>query len=203
MKSNTLLMGMSALLLSVTGANAAVFKPFVGLTSGIQGVIYDDAFEDGAAGVDLPKDFLAIGLETGARFGSYSSIYNGGFTLGADTSTKEDVEDKFTNAKYAKIKTSEFTATYDNYIRLSGDKIKRIDLVLGGGMGVMNYHIDDLTGDPDETIWSTAMVFKAGVDFELTKHLTLSATTRVFVPTREHYAVASHYIAGGAVKYVF
>lgn len=203
MKSKTLLIGMSALLVSGAGANAMEYKPFVGLTSGIQGVIYSDDFEDQAKGIDLPKDFLAIGLETGARFGSHQSIYNGGFTISADTSTKQSAEHKISDDTVAHIKTTEFAATYDNYIRVSGDKIKRIDLVLGGGLGAMNYHIDDVASGKDETVWSTAFVFKIGADFELTKHLTLSATTRIFVPTRDDYAAESEYIAGGAVKYVF
>ena len=203
MKSKTLLIGMSALLVSGMGANAMEYKPFIGLTSGIQGVFYDNDFEDQNRGIDLPKDFLAIGLETGARFGSYQSIYNGGFTISADTSTKQSAETKISNDTVAHIKTTEFAATYDNYIRISGDKIKRIDLVLGGGLGAMNYHIDYAASDKDETIWSTAIVFKIGADFELTKHLTLSAMSRVFIPTRNHYAAESEYIAGGAIKYVF
>ena len=203
MKSNMLLIGASAMVLSMAGANATEYRPFIGLTMGVQGLIYDDAIEDNAP-YYLPKDFITFGIEGGMRFGSYDKIYNGGFVVNVDTSDTEKVTDKFTNEAYAKIKTTSLTATYDNFIRLSGDKLKRIDLVLGAGVGAMNYHLDSETvGVNDETVWSTTLAFKAGLDFELTKNLTLSAGMRWFVPTREHYGVASSYIAGGAIKYMF
>jgi len=204
MKSNILLMGAAALLVSAAAANATEYRPFVGVGMGIQGLIYDDAFEDGISGSYLPKDFVAFGIEGGARFGSYKSIYNGGFSVNIDTTDTEKVNDKFTNETYAKIKTTALTATYDNFIRISGDKAKRIDLVLGAGMGAMNYHWDSqVVGIDDQTAWSTTFAFKAGLDFELSKNLTLSATMRWLVPTREHYNIATSYIAGGAIKYMF
>lgn len=202
MKSNTLLLGMSAVMLSVAGANAMEYRPFVGLTMGIQGVYYDDGMKD--AEIDLPKDFIAFGIEAGTRFGSYNKIYNGGLTFNVDTTGSEKITGKFDNIEYAKIKSTTLSATYDNYIRLSGDKMKRIDLVLGAGLGTMNYHIDDK--DPtesDETRWSTSLAFKAGLDFELTKNISLEAMVRVFVPTRGQYGLETSYIAGGAIKYVF
>jgi len=204
MKSNILFMGVAALLVSAAGANATEFRPFVGVGMGIQGLIYDDAFEDAMAETYLPKDFVAFGFEGGARFGSCDKIYNGGFSVNIDTTDSEKVSNKFTNETYAKIKTTALTATYDNFIRISGDKMKRIDLVLGAGMGAMNYHLDSQVATrSDETRWSTEFAFKAGLDFELNKNLTLSATMRWFVPTREHYNIASSYIAGGAIKYAF
>ncbi len=202
MKANILFMGAAALLVSAA-ANATEYRPFVGLGMGIQGLIYDDAIEDNAP-YYLPKDFVAFGIAGGARFGSYDKIYNGGFSVNIDTTDSEKASYKFTNETYAKIKTTALTATYDNFIRISGDKAKRIDLVLGAGMGAMNYHLDSETAlKDDETRWSTEFAFKAGLDFELTKNLTLSATMRWFVPTREHYNIATSYIAGGAIKYMF
>lgn len=203
MKSNILLMGTAALLVSAASANAMEYRPFVGLGMGIQGLIYDDAIEDNTI-YYLPKDFVAFGIEGGARFGSYNNIYNGGFSVNIDTTDTEKVTNKFTNQTYAKLKTTALTTTYDNFIRISGDKIKRIDLVLGAGIGAMNYHLDSqVPAVSDTTVWSTEFAFKAGLDFELTKNITLSANMRWFVPTREHYAIASTYIAGGAIKYVF
>lgn len=203
MKSKLLLIGTTALVASVSGANAMEYRPFVGVAMGIRGIIYDDAIEDSAV-YYLPKDFVTFGIEGGMRFGSYDKIYNGGLSINIDTSDNENVSDKFSDQTYAKIKTTALTATYDNFIRISGDKAKRIDLVLGAGLGAMNYHFDSqVVGNDDETAWSTELAFKAGLDFELTKKLTLSATMRWFVPTREHYNVAATYIAGGAIKYVF
>ena len=197
-------MGAAALLVSGAGANAMEYRPFVGATMGIQGILYDNAFEDATAGSYLPKDFIAFGIEGGARFGSYDKIYNNGFSVNVDTTDREKISDKFTDETYAKIRSTSLSATYDNFIRISGDKMKRIDLVLGAGMGAMNYHLDShVAGVDDETRWSTDFAFKAGLDFELSKNLTLSATMRWLVPTRDHYEVASTYIAGGAVKYVF
>jgi len=202
MKSNMLLMGMSAVMLSVAGANAMEYRPFVGLTMGIQGMYYDGGMKN--PGIDLPKDFIAFGIVAGSRFGSYDKIYNGGLTFNVDTTGTEKITGTFNNQEYAKIKTTNLSATYDNYIRLSGNKMKRIDLVLGTGLGAMNYHIDD--NDPlesDETRWSTSVAFKAGLDFELTKNISLAATMRVFLPTRGQYGIETSYIAGGAIKYVF
>lgn len=202
MKANILFMGAAALLVS-TAANATEYRPFVGVGMGIQGLIYDDAIEDNAP-YYLPKDFVAFGIEGGARFGSYNKIYNGGFSVNIDTTGSEKATAKFTNETYAKIKTTALTATYDNFIRISGDKAKRIDLVLGAGMGAMNYHLNSqVAGQGDKTVWSTEFAFKAGLDFELTKNITLSANMRWFIPAREHYDIAASYIAGGAIKYVF
>ena len=202
MKSNMLLMGMSALLVSVAGANAMEYRPFVGLAMGIQGLNYEEAFKEPE--IDLPHDFIAFGFEAGTRFGSYDQIYNGGLSFHIDTTDSEKIRETFTNKELAKIKSTTLSATYDNYIRISGDKMKRIDLVLGAGIGTMNYHVDvvDATED-DETRWSTTLALKAGLDFALTKNITLSANMRLFVPTREHYMMETSYIAGGAIKYVF
>ena len=203
MKSNMLFTSMAALLVT-TAANAATIKPFVGATMGLQGIIYTDKTEDAAKAnsLDLPKDFVAFGLEGGFRFGAHSAIYNGGVTVSVDKTTDSNVEDKFTDHKMAGLDMFYASATYDNYIRLSGDKARRIDLVLGAGLGAMNYHLDPKVGD-SETIWSAVSAFKIGLDFELTQHLTLSANTRVFVPARPHYIAESTYIVGGAVKYIF
>ena len=191
MKSNILLTSMAALLF-VSGANAMQYKPFVGATIGLQGVSYSDETEDFARvnTIDLPEDFFAFGIEGGFRFGAYNQIYNGGITINVDTTTSSDMKDRFTDARYAKISTSSLSATYDNYLRLSGDKIKRIDLVLGAGMGTMNYDIDDTTpANDDETIWSPMFAFKVGLDFELTQNITLSANTRFFAVGAHGYHV--------------
>ena len=127
----------------------------------------------------------------------YNKIYNGGVTLAAKISTRGKVEDKFSDATLTRVNYSEIYGTYDNYIRLSGDKMKRIDLVLGIGGGVMSYHAED------ETIWSITPAFKIGVDFEINKHITLSAETLIFTPYRNDYLVEGSYITGGAIKYVF
>lgn len=202
MKSNILLLGMSAVMVSVAGANAMEYRPFVGLTMGIEGVYYDGGMKNPA--FDLPKDFVAFGIEAGTRFGSYNKIYNGGLTFNVDTTASEKITGKFDNKEHAKIKSTTLSATYDNYIRLSGDKMKRIDLVLGAGLGVMNYHVDNTdVAESDETSWSTSLAFKAGLEFELTKNISLDAMLRVFVPTRGQYGVETSYIAGGAIKYVF
>lgn len=205
MKSNILLTSAAALLV-VSGANAAQYSPFVGATMGLAGILYTNEADDAAKAshVDLPDDFFAMGLTGGVRFGSHSSIYNGGFSVNIDQTTDSEVEDKFTHAEIAKLSMFHASATYDNYIRVSGDKARRIDLVLGAGMGIMNYHYDVKDAAYlNETVYSTTFAFKIGVDFELTKHLTLSADTRVFVPTRSHYDAESSYIVGGTVKYLF
>lgn len=206
MESKIMLTSIAALFLSVAGANATEYRPFVGFTMGLSDANYSQGMEDFAlAGhIDLPEDFFNIGLEAGVRFGEYTKIYNGGVMLNLDMTTNRNFQDKFTDAKYGKIRTASMSATYDNYFRLSGDKTSRIDAVLGAGLGVMNYHIDwKSNAVNDETVYSTILVLKAGMDFELTHNITLSATGRMFIPTRGHYALDAQYVFGGAVKYMF
>ena len=206
MKTKFLFTGISALLMSVAGANAMEYRPFIGASMGLGGVKYSSEMDNFARVVeaDLPTDFFAFGFEAGARFGAYSKIYNGGVTLNFDMTTSSDIENKFTSAKYGEISTLAISATYDNYFRLSGDKTSRIDLVLGAGLGTMNYDIDyKAPATSDTTVYSPMFAFKAGLDFELTKNITLSAVTRLFAPTRSHYAADTQYFVGGAVKYLF
>ena len=207
MKTNLFLTGLGAILLSVTGANAMEYRPFVGATMGVSDINFSKGTDDFARinQLDFPTDFFAFGIEGGTRFGGYNDIYNGGVSLNIDMTDSQKIRKKFADTSVAKINTFEMSATYDNYIRISGDKTSRIDFVLGAGMGVMDYNIDykhTITKD-DETIYSTMFAFKTGLDFELTKNITLSAQARMFVPTRGHYKIDAQYIFGGAVKYMF
>ena len=204
MKSKMFLTGIATVIASVAGASAFEYHPFVGATMGFTGTGYSNAAENIARkeSIDLPTDFFAYGLEAGVRFGAHDEIYNGGITLSMDKTAGEKISDKFTNLNYGKIHTLVMSATYDNYIRISGDKTSRIDLVLGAGVGSMNY-VYDWKEDPNETVYSPLFAFKAGLDFELTDYITLSATGRLFAPTRSHYDVDTHYILGGGVKFVF
>lgn len=204
--NNLFLTSVSALLLSVAGANAMTIRPFVGATMGLGGVIYSSAAKDLQTlnSFDFPNDFFVFGVETGARFGEYNKIYNGGFSLNFDKSTKSNVTDTFSDAKRAEFDLMDLSATYDNYIRISGDKASRIDLVLGAGIGESNYKIDYVDAlVNDEKTYSMSFVLKAGMDFELTKHITLSAMARMFLPTRSAYYMDTTYIVGGAIKYLF
>ena len=173
---------------------------------GLSGADYSQGTQDSArAGrIDLPDDFFNLGIEAGVRFGEYREIYNGGVMVNLDMTTNRDLQDKFTDAKFAQMRTAALSATYDNYLRLSGDKTSRIDAVLGAGLGVMNYAVDiKASGADDYTIYSTTLVFKAGLDFELTHNITLSATGRLFLPVRGHYEFDTQHVFGGAVKYIF
>lgn len=204
MKSNIMLTGAAALLVSVAGANAMEYRPFVGASMGLQGSVYSDSVKDfeRAAGIDFPTDFFVFGIESGVRAGEYNQIYNGGLTLSATKTTYSKVQAKYTDDRVASADMFNITASYDNYIRISGDKASRIDLVLGAGLGMMAYHID-IVGDDSETRWSFAPEVKAGMDFELTHNVTLSATARAVIPTRSGYESDMTYIIGGAVKYIF
>ena len=204
MKSKIMLTSVAALLVSVAGANAMEYRPFVGATMGLQGAVYSNDAKDmeRAMHIDMPTDFFVFGIESGVRAGGYNQIYNGGLTLSATKSTYSKVQDKYTDDRVASADMFNISASYDNYIRISGDKASRIDLVLGAGLGMMAYHIDPVGAD-SSTKWSFAPELKAGMDFELTHNVTLSATARAIIPTRSGYEMDMSYIVGGAVKYAF
>ena len=204
MKSNILLTSMTVLLASVASANALEYRPFVGVNMGLQGAVYSNHAKDFERfhHVDLPTDFFAFGIDAGVRAGAYDEIYNGGITLTATKTTYSKVKQKYTEARVADIDSFNIAATYDNFIRISGDKESRIDLVLGIGAGMMAYHVDGIRSTSN-TEWSFAPEFKAGLDFELTKHFTLSANARAIVPLRDSYDTDMSYIVGGGVKYMF
>lgn len=201
MTSKIFLTGIATVLATVMGANATTIRPFAGATMGLQGAYYNSKLD--SSNIDSPKDSITFGLEAGARFGEYNKIYNYGFSVNYDNSSREKIKEKFSDVTLAKINTNVFSATFDNYMRLSGDKMKRIDLVLGAGLGMMEYYADSKDGGSDLTRWSSLVELKAGLDFELTHNITLSAQTRLFVPMRDAYGIKASYIAGGAVKYVF
>lgn len=200
MTSKIFLTSIATVLATVMGANATTIRPFAGATMGLQGAYYNSKLD--SSNIDSPKDSITFGLEAGARFGEYNEIYNYGFSVNYDNSSREKIKEKWTDVTVAKINTNVFSATFDNYLRLSGDKMKRIDLVLGAGLGMMEYNAD-WTAKSDDTRWSSLVELKAGLDFELTHNITLSAQTRLFVPMRDAYGIKASYIAGGAIKYVF
>ena len=205
MKSNIVLTRAMALLVSA-GANALEYKPFVGATLGMQGTEYSahaKEFER-AAQIDFPSDFFVFGLETGIRAGSYFDIYNGGVTLNATKTTYSSAKKKFVDEDVADADMFNVSMTYDNYLRISGDKQNRIDVVLGAGFGSMAYHIDhNPVGNDSKTKWSFDAELKAGLEFELAEHVILSATFRTIIPTRPHYELDITYIVGGGIKYIF
>lgn len=203
--NNLFLTSVSALLLSVAGANAMTIRPFVGATMGLGGVKYSSSITS-IHSMTFPQDFFAFGVEAGAKFGEYTKIYNGGFSLNFDKTTYSHITDTFTDEKEAKSDLMGASLMYDNYFRISGDKTSRIDFVLGAGLGEVQLHWVSLEPGlefDDDKISSMAFAFKTGLDFELTKHITLSAMARALVPTRTAYYTHTNYIVGGAVKYLF
>ena len=207
MKSKIMLSGIAALLVSVSGANALEMHPFVGAGLGLQGLRNSSDVRkiERNNDIDFPSSLFTIGIEGGVRFGEYKQIYNGGVSVNLDMSTASDIKKKFNDDKIAELDSTVFSATYDNYIRISGDKTSRIDLVLGLGLGSMSYTVDDsvVAGLKNQTEHSAIGVLKVGLDFELSKNFTLSAMSRLFVPTKSDYKLDASYIFGGMVKYVF
>ena len=207
MKSKIMLSGIAALLVSVSGANALEMHPFVGAGLGLQGLRNSSDVRkiERNNDIDFPSSLFTIGIEGGVRFGEYKQIYNGGVSVNLDMSTASDIKKKFNDDKIAELDSTVFSATYDNYIRISGDKTSRIDLVLGLGLGSMSYTVDDsvVAGLKNQTEHSAIGVLKVGLDFELSKNFTLSAMSRLFVPTKSDYKLDASYIFGGMGKYVF
>lgn len=204
MKSNIALTSIAALLMSVAGANALDYRPFAGLTLGMQGSLYSDDAKDKEhdLAIDFPADFFVFGIDAGVRAGSYFDLYNGGLSINVTKSTYSNVNKKYVEKRAASADLFNASLTYDNYIRISGDKANRIDFVFGAGLGVMAYHIDSVDNG-SHTKWSFAPELKAGLDFELTESVTLGAHFRTILPTRSHYETSMSYIVGGEVKYLF
>lgn len=225
MKSKILLSGLAAALV-VSGANAAQYRPvkmsyasqirpFVGLSIGMQTTDWARQVDKDAKliGIYLPEDFVSFGAEAGFRFGNYHEIYNGGTTINFDISMPDNIETTISHIRIAEVNTMTISGTYDNYIRLSGDKLKRIDLVLGAGVGAMNErtkwdHVGTMAafdGDipADDNDWAGTFVLKVGFDFEITRNIALSANARGFFPVKSNYDIDANIIFGGTVKYVF
>ena len=203
MKSSIVLTSAAALLISA-GANALEYKPFVGVTLGMQGSVYSESAKavERDNHFDYPTDFFVFGIDTGIRAGSYFDIYNGGVTLSVTKSTYSDAKQKFVEERAGSMDTFNISMTYDNYLRISGDKQSRIDVVFGAGFGTMARHYD-VVGGESQTRWSFAPELKAGLEFELAEHVILSANFRTIIPTRPHYEFDASYIVGGGIKYIF
>ncbi len=138
----------------------------VGYATPIFSDIIDDLIDEDFA--EDKSGTLSFNITGGMRFGERDKIYNGG--VSATYSYMSDLghlKDGYNNPYYmdATLDFSSFYLTYDNYIRLSGDAERRIDLVasLGFGMGWINESIT--SGTYQETYEDDGMllVMKLGI----------------------------------------
>lgn len=128
----------------LTPCFATEIKPFIGANLALSTISWtNEAIKAGADLWDLPISTFGMGVDGGVKFAN-DTIYNCGITLAYDYTfdTKATIH---SNAKpYIQSLTfglSSFSATFDNYIRISGEEEHRQDIVLGLGIASMTERV--------------------------------------------------------------
>ena len=211
-------MTMPCLALALTGfsANAADIKPFVGGNLAINGVSYSDDTKDAMdnVGIDLPETFFGLGFEAGVKFAT-DNLYNAAVTFAYDYAFDAEADiDSFTKDYISSLDTgfSAISATFDNYLRVSGEAKHRQDIVLGSGLGNATERIKMTTTtlgkanglyDIDEDDDGTVVVLKVGYNYQISNHLDWYVNGRWFIPTDSDSDVDALFNANAGVRFVF
>jgi len=183
-------------ILAVNSAMAMEVRPFIGGNLSINGVVWDNELrkeikEDIGK---LPEVFIGVGLEAGARFAT-TNIYNAGITLAYDymfdseTDINNNMKDYISSID---VGFSAISITFDNYIRVSGKKEHRRDIVIGLGVASAtervhfeptsqgkNIGLEEEKTDDD----GTRVVFKVGYNHQIARNADWYVNGRAFVPT--------------------
>ena len=200
----------------ISPALAVNVKPFIGANLGITGVAYDEDIydENSDAGIDMPEAFLGTGIEAGIIFQT-PRIYNAGITVAYDYAfdTEADLDYYAEDAiDYWKQGFSAVSATFDNYLRVSGDAKHRQDIVLGIGLGRANsrFHmrttpygrtlgLEDIKDNDDD---DTIVVFKIGYNYRVSSHFDWYLNGRWFMPSDDD-VIKALFNASAGVRFVF
>lgn len=168
---------------------------FVGGNALISNTIWSDDVADAISPIKLAETNFGLGAEAGGKFGGYNNIYNLGLTFNYDYlfDAGADIPSPY-DSIFSEITTgfSAISASFDNYVRIDTTENKRTDLVLGIGYtratergamkttayGQLNGYYDDSSKEDGDVV-----VFKLGVNSELTNYLDWSVSLRAFVPT--------------------
>ena len=183
-------------ILALNSATAMEIRPFIGGNLSVNGVAWDnDLRKEIKADIGkLPETFIGFGLEAGARFAT-ANIYNAGVTLAYDyifdseTDINDDIKDYISSFD---VGFSAISITFDNYIRVSGKKEHRRDIVIGlGGASIKerihfaptaqgkNVGLEEENDDDDGTF----VVFKVGYNHQIARNADWYVNGRAFIPT--------------------
>ena len=203
-------------ILAIENANALETKIFIGGNIALNSVSWnenvDKTFKD--INLNLPTNFFGIGAEAGVRLKT-EGIYNPGVTLAYDYTFDSSADIKYPAKEVVSsldMGFSAISATFDNYIRFSENTSKRSDVILGIGLasaterGDIHYtSYGKSWGFTDEksTDDGTFVVFKLGVNFEITDHIDFYTNGRLFVPTKSDNDVDAVFNLNAGVRYVF
>ena len=126
-----------ASLFGITNANATEIKPFIGANLGITSAAWTDVLERMSERLwELPKTFWGFGIDAGVKFAK-DKMYNCGLTLAYDyindskAKINSDVKPLISSVKFG---FSVVSATFDNYLRISGTEQNREDIVISLGL---------------------------------------------------------------------
>lgn len=168
---------------------------FVGGNAAIGNILWSDEVTDLLSPIELAESNFGLGAEAGVRIGNQDKIYNLGFTFNYDYlfNAAADIPSPY-DSIFSEITTgfSAISASFDNYIRINAEEGKRSDLVLGLGYaraterfsmettayGQANGFYSSSTSDDGDTV-----VFKIGINSQLTDTIDWNAGLRAFVPT--------------------
>jgi len=203
-------------ILTINSALATEIKPFIGANIALNSVSWDEKVEKDLKNInlDLPTAFLGLGAEAGIRLKT-KDIYNPGVTLAYDYAFDSAADIGWpANELFHSVEFgfSAISATFDNYIRFSGVSAKRSDIVLGIGLANITERGDirytdyaKFLGfvDKKETDNGTAVVLKAGFNFELSYKVDFYAGGRWFVPTSSNGDIDDLFNLNAGIRYVF
>jgi hypothetical protein len=203
-------------ILAVNSAMSMEVRPFIGGNLSINGVVWDNELrKEAKANIGkLPEAFIGFGLEAGARFAT-TNIYNAGITLAYDymfdseTDINDDMKDYISSFD---IGFSAISITFDNYIRVSGKKEHRRDIVIGLGVASAtervhldptsqgeNLGLEEEKSDDD----GTRVVFKVGYNHQIARNADWYVNGRAFVPTSSDDEVDAFFNLSTGLRFVF
>ncbi len=196
--------------------NASEIKLFVGGNVALNGVSWankiDKDFKD--QNLNLPNNFFGLGAEAGARLKT-DNIYNPGITIAYDYALNSSADIKYPAKNViSSLETgfSAISATFDNYIRFSGNSERRSDIVLGIGLANVTERYDirytsdaHLLGFVDKkgTDDGVFVVLKAGFNFGLTDNIDFYTNGRLFAPTKDDRNADALFNLNAGLRYIF
>ena len=163
-------------------------KPFFGINLAANGVSYSDDLNDYADDLDieLPTGFLGAGAEAGIKFAT-QNVWNGGITLAYDYVFDSEADTDDNPYIYSmNIGFSAISATFDNYIRVSGNTLQRQDIVLGLGVARATERVKIIAlNDVKEEDDATTLVLKVGYNHQFSDNVEWYLNGRWFIPSSD------------------